>query len=168
MARGLRPHLVGGLARVNQVLHHAVFNDGDALAGNAFAVKRSSGLGGVENIVAETDVFAKNLLPYPAGKATPLLMHRQPAEIENQEAQQVENGRGLEDDGVFPRLNLPRLAAVERFLSGPLGQFLRLQLGPVGGSLLGPARTFLAHHGDGEFRLRLLMEGGRPRELKSP
>jgi hypothetical protein len=72
---------VGGLSRVNQIPRHAVFHDGDSLAWNALAVKRGSHLGGVKNIIAETDVVAKDLFPYPAGEATPLLMHRQPAKI---------------------------------------------------------------------------------------
>src|SRR5580700_3715983 len=110
-------------------------------------------------VISNGDVFAEERLAHAVVEAGTFVLERGGGEVVKEEADEIEDGGGLEDDGVAAGREFAGVNAHVRFFARPLSKFLRIESADAACVGFGPAcrRSFL--HGDGEFGMRLTVGG---------
>src|ERR1700676_3704931 len=110
-------------------------------------------------VIGDGDVFAKERFAHAVVEAGTLVLERGGGKIVKEEADEIENGGGLENDGAAAG---GEFAGVDRhvgFFAGALGKFLRIESADAGGVGFGPAGGGSFLHGDGKFGVGLAVGG---------
>src|SRR4029077_21225737 len=131
----------------------------NALAWQAFAVERSALLQRVISVVGDGDVFSEELSVHAVVEAGTLVFEGGGGKIVEEEADEIEDGGGLENDGVAAGREFAGVDGEMRFLAGAGGEFLRFERADVGGIGFGPAGGVSFLHGDGEFGVGFAVGG---------
>ena len=125
-------HLLGGCARVNQLLRHAVFHQLYVLARHTFAIEASARLQRMRDIIPDGDVVAEYLLAYAVVEKRALVQNGHAAKVIEHETEQVENGGRLEHHGKSPRRQFLWRRRIAGFLGGDSGEAAGIELAHVG------------------------------------
>ena len=126
-------------AGIDEIFGDAAVDEQDALAGKAFAVEWSALLQRVIDVVGDGDVLPEERSAHAVVEAGALVFEGGGGEIVEEEADEIENGGGLEDDGVAAGWEFAGVDGEMRFLAGARGEFLRIEVADVGGIGFGPA-----------------------------
>ena len=125
-------HLLGGCARINQLLRHAVFHQLYALARDTFAIEASARLQRMRDIVPDSDVVAEYLLADAVVEKRALVQNGHAAKVIEHETKQVENGRRLQHHGEFARRQFLWRRRLAGFFGGDSGEAAGIELAHVG------------------------------------
>src|SRR5208282_3066027 len=141
-------HLLGGGAGIHQALDHAVFDQLHFLTAYSFSVERWARLQRVSNVVPDIDVLAEEFASDAVIQERALVENGESAKVEEHEANDVEHGGRLENDGVFPSGNLARACRFECFASRDFCQGSGIQVCDIGRIGFLPTRGIGGQHGD--------------------
>src|SRR5262249_58533232 len=103
-----------GHTRIDQVLRHAAFNQGDTLTRYTFTVEGRARLERMIDIVDDVDVRPEKLCVQPFIEKRALFQESRSSEIKKHEADQVEHCRRLQHNGVLSRGEFLRSCRFQR------------------------------------------------------
>src|SRR5260370_42659097 len=105
-------------------------------------------------VVADADVFSKELLAHAIVQAGALVFQRGGGEIVKKKPDEIEHRRGLKDHRVTSRRKLARVDGKVRLLAGSRGEFLWIIGANIRGGRFGPARGGAILRGNGKLGVR--------------
>src|SRR5260370_14937080 len=106
------------------------------------------------NVVADADVFSKELFAHAIVQAGALVFQRGSGEIVKKKPDKIEHRRGLEDHRVTSRRKLAGVDGKVRLLAGSRGEFLWIKGANIRGVRFGPARGGAILRGNGKLGVR--------------
>ena len=159
VAGGLLAGSFGSGAGVDEILGDAAIDEMDTLAGDPFAVERGALLQRMINVIGDGDVLTEELFAHAVVEAGALVFEGGGGEIVKKEADEIENGSGLENDGVTAGGEFSGVDGEMAFLGGTRGESLWVERADVARIGFGPAggRAFL--NGDGKFGVGFAIGG---------
>ena len=159
VAGGRHAGAEGAGAGVSDLGGRAAIDQREAAAGDALAVEGGAGLERMAGVIMNRDVFAEERSADAAGEKAALVAHGGGAEVGEDLAHQVEDGRGFEDDRIAAGGKLARLSGKRRLARGAASHSDGVEGVAIGRGGLGPAGAVGGHGGDGELRRGVAVVG---------
>jgi len=159
MAGGLFAGGFGGRAGIDEIARDAAIYEQNFLARQAFAVKGGALLQRVIGVVGDGDVLSEELLAHALVEAGALVFEGGGGEIVKEEADEIEDGGGLQDYVVAAGGEFARVDGEVGFFAGAGGEFLRVVIANIGGVGLGPTGGGAVLNSDGKLRMGFAIGG---------
>src|SRR4029077_13217077 len=127
------------------------------LARHAFAIERRTELQRMVSVIADGDVFAKQLFAHALVEAGTLVLERGGGKVVKEKANEIEHGSGFKNDGVAAGREFARVNRHVCFLASTQSELLWIKIADARSVCLGPACGGSFLHGDGEFGVRFVV-----------